>query len=377
MARYTIAWMPGDGVGWDVLDAARIVLDALKLDATYVSGALGWEAWCQWGTSLPPQTLDLFRDADCALVGAVTSKSPEEATRELAPELRFEDCLYFHPMTRLRQLFQLHTQMRPCRAYTGNPLNVRDDIDLVVFRSAAADLDGDVELHPLPEEVFDALGDRPDLQHLKEGEGLENLALSARVTTRQRCEQLVENAFEFAKVSGRTSVTLVDRSSSAANTESLLTRIAREVSRRHTDIPLWEANMDSICAWLMKNPQDYDVLITDALYGEIVGDLCAGMVGGPGFSATVHLGDEYAIFEPSHGSMPKLADKDVVNPMATFAAAREMLSWLGETDRAERLDAAMANVVQAGAVMTEDMGGTATTTAVAEAVAAELDNSRS
>ena len=134
MAKYHIAWLPGDGIGIDVMDAAKIVLDAIDLNAEYIPGDIGWEFWKKEGDPLPKRTIDLLKETDCGLFGAITSKPNQEAQKELSPELRDKGFVYSSPIVRLRQTFNLHTNLRPCKAFEGNPLNYRDDIDLVVFR---------------------------------------------------------------------------------------------------------------------------------------------------------------------------------------------------------------------------------------------------
>jgi 3-isopropylmalate dehydrogenase len=157
MAKYRIALLPGDGIGKDVMDAAKIVLEKLALDAEYVHADIGWEFWCAEGEPLPQRTVDLLKTCDCALFAAITSKPKEEAEAELSPELRGRGLIYRSPIVRLRQQFDLYTNLRPCKAFEGNPLNYRDDIDLVVFRENTEGLYAGVEFHPLPEEVRAAL----------------------------------------------------------------------------------------------------------------------------------------------------------------------------------------------------------------------------
>ena len=134
MAKHRIAWLPGDGIGREVLEAARIVLDTLDFEAEYIQGDIGWEFWVREGNALPERTIELMKATDCALFGAITSKPKTEAEQELAPELKGKGYSYFSPIVRLRQEFELHTNLRPCKAYEGNPLNYRDGIDLVIFR---------------------------------------------------------------------------------------------------------------------------------------------------------------------------------------------------------------------------------------------------
>ena len=134
MAKYRIGWMPGDGVGNEVMEAAKIVLDKLHLDAEFIHGDIGWEFWKSEGEALPQRTVDMLQTVDCALFGAITSKPKEEAEKELLPALQGKGHVYFSPIVRMRQLFDLHTNMRPCKAYKGNPLNYTDDIAIPIFR---------------------------------------------------------------------------------------------------------------------------------------------------------------------------------------------------------------------------------------------------
>ena len=372
MARYKIAWLPGDGVGNDVMEATRIVLDALKLDAEYIHGNIGWEIWRHEGEPLPQRTIEMMKTTDCALFGAITSKPKEEADAELDPELKGKGYIYFSPIVRLRQEFNLHTNLRPCKAYPGNPLNYKDGIDLVVFRENTEGMYGGVEFHPIPQEVFDALeNNHPKMKKFKEY-GLENLAMSTRIMSRQKCENIVTRAFEYAKMHNRKSVTIVDKPNVLRETGGLMIRTAREVAKKYPGIPMWETNIDAQMMWLVKNPFDYDVLVAENMFGDIISDLAAQLVGGLGFASSGNIGDNYAVFEPTHGSAPKYAGQYKVNPMAMFLTAKLMLDWLQETALAEKLENAIAKVISDGKVKTYDMGGTNTSLEVAEEVARQL-----
>ena len=157
MAKHRIGWLPGDGIGVDVLDAAKIVLDRLALDAEYVHGDIGWECWCAEGDPLPPRTIDLLRNVDAALFGAITSKPNKAAEAELAPALRGTKLVYRSPIVRMRQEFDLYVCLRPCSSFEGNPLNYKHAIDLVVFRENTEDLYSGVEFSPVPAELSDVL----------------------------------------------------------------------------------------------------------------------------------------------------------------------------------------------------------------------------
>ncbi len=368
MPKYRIAWLPGDGVGNDVMEAARIVLDELKLDAEYIHGDIGWEFWRTEGDPLPQRTLKLFSKTDCCLFGAITSKPKEEAARELEPELQGKGYEYFSPIVRLRQELNLHTNMRPCKAYPGNPLNYRDGIDLVIFRENSEGLYSGVEFHPLPEEVRRALEVHPKMKRFG-GISDNDIAFSSRIMTRAACERIVRNGFEFAKKFNRRSVTIVDKPNVLRETGGLMIRTARKVAEDYPDIPMWETNIDAQCMWLVKNPEDYDILVAENMFGDIISDLAAQLVGGLGFASSGNIGDNYAVFEPTHGSAPKYTGKYKVNPMAMLLTTRMMLDWLGETDLATRLERAISRVISEGKVRTYDMGGDNSTIDVANAVA--------
>ena len=371
MAQYRIAWLPGDGVGNDVMEAARIVLDALKLDAEYIPGDIGWDFWCREGNALPERTLEMMKNTHCALFGAITSKPKDEADRELDPSLKGKGCVYFSPIVKMRQVLNLHTNLRPCRAYPGNPLNYREGVDLVVFRENTEGMYGGIEFHPIPQAVFDALCAHPKMKAFGR-HGLENLALSTRVMSRDGCRSIVTQAFEFARTHKRRSVTLVDKPNVLRETGGLITRVAREVAKSYPEIPLWETNIDAQCMWLLKNPQDYDVLVAENMFGDILSDLAAGLVGGLGFASAANIGDSYAVFEPTHGSAPKYAGMYKVNPMAMLLTCKLMFDWLGEAELATRLETAIAKVIQEHKVGTYDVGLKNTTLEVAEEVARKM-----
>jgi len=372
MAKYKIAWMPGDGVGNDVMEAAKIVLDKLKLDAEYIHADIGWEFWCKEADPLPARTIDILKNTDCALFGAITSKPKEEAEAELVPELRGKGHIYSSPIVRLRQEFNLRTNMRPCKAYPGNPLNYKDNIDLVVFRENTEDLYSGVEFHPFPDEVREVVKKHNKKMGKFDKHPGNEIAVSLRINTRTGCRNIITDAFEYAKKTGRKSVTVVEKPNVIRETSGLMIRTAREVAKGYPGIELWETNIDAMCMWLIKNPLDYSVLATSNMFGDIVSDLCAQLVGGLGFASSGNIGDDYAVFEPTHGSAPKYAGQYKVNPMAMLLTARMMLEWLGEIDMSDRLENAIAEVIKESKALTYDMGGKATTLEVAEAVAAKL-----
>jgi len=373
MAKYKIAWLPGDGIGKDVMEAARIVLDAIELDAEYIHGDVGWEFWKNEGNPLPERTIEILKNTDCCMFGAITSKPKEEAEKELRPELRGKGFTYYSPIVALRQLFDLYTNMRPCKAYPGNPLNYRDDIDIVVFRENTQGLYSGVEYSPLPQKLMDVLREHPKMKPFVEVP-LEDIALSCRIFTRKGCERIIRRAFEYARKTGRKSVTVVEKPNVIRETSGMMINEARKIVKEYPEIELWETNIDAMCMWLIKNPQDYSVLVTSNMFGDIISDLCGQLVGGLGFASSGNIGDNYAIFEPTHGSAPKYAGQYKVNPIATLLASKLMLEWLGEEKKSNNLESAIATVIREGKVRTYDMGGSSSTLEVAEEVARKISN---
>jgi 3-isopropylmalate dehydrogenase len=272
----------------------------------------------------------------------------------------------------LRQKYDLYVNLRPCKAYPGNPLNFRDDIDLVVFRENTEGLYVGVEFHPVPASLSDTLA----ASHRKFARFAEldadDYAISLRLITKEGTRRIVKAAFEYAKKSGYKSVTVVEKPNVLRETSGLFVREARSVAAAYPGIDLWETNIDAMAMWLVKNPQNYGVLVCSNMFGDIISDLCAQLVGGLGFAASGNIGDKLAVFEPTHGSAPKYAGQYRVNPMAMLLATRLMLDWLGEADMGRRLEKAIARVIADGDVRTYDMGGKNSTLEVAEAVAEVL-----
>jgi len=369
MGIYKIAVLPGDGVGADVIDAARKVLDTIGFEAEYHIGDIGWEFWRTEGNPLPGRTIDLLRSTDCCLFGAITSKPKEEAARELAPELQSKGLVYSSPIVGLRQLFNLHTNLRPCKAYAGNPLNLRDDIDLVVFRENTEGLYSGIEWHPVPTAVRKAFDTHPKMARYG-GVANDDIAISTRIFTRDGCRAILRDAFEYAKRHAYPTVTVVEKPNVIRETSGLMVREARQMVKEYPDIELWETNIDAMCMWLVKNPQDYGVLVSSNMFGDILSDLAAQLVGGLGFACAGNIGDDYAVFEPTHGSAPKYVGQNKVNPIATIRSAKMMLDYLGETALAAKIEQAVTRVIEEERIQTYDMGGTSTTTQMAEAIAA-------
>ncbi len=254
----------------------------------------------------------------------------------------------------------------------GNPLNFKEGIDITVFRENTEDLYVGVEYYPIPKDLSALMTSHNKkmkrFAEMPEGE----VAMSCRLISKTASRNIIRDAFEEAKKTGKKAVTIVEKPNVLRETSGVFVREGRKLHKDYPGIELWETNIDAMCMWLIKNPNDYSVIVTSNMFGDIISDLCAQLVGGLGFASSGNIGDKYAVFEPTHGSAPKYAGQYKVNPVATFLAAKLMLEWLGETRQADRLETAIAEVIKEGKVRTYDMGGKSTTMDVANAVAAKL-----
>lgn len=371
MPRYRIAWLPGDGVGREVMDATRLVLDAVHLDAVYQPGDIGWEFWRREGDAFPGRTIDLLKHVDAALFGAVTSKPTAAAEADLDPELKGRGLSYRSPVVRMRQLFDLYVCLRPCKAYPGNPLNFREELDLVVFRENTEDLYSGVEFSPVPAELSATLAKLAPAFSPFRLLPADAYAVSCKINTRKGSSRIARAAFEFAKANGRKKVTIVHKANILKATSALFLETGRQVAKEYEGTILCEDKIvDNTAMQLVINPGQFDVIVTTNLFGDILSDLAAGLIGGLGLAPGANIGSKAAIFEAVHGSAPDIAGKGVANPTAQMLAAAMMLDHIGELDAGQRLRQAIETTIVSDNVRTRDLGGRASTAEFASAVAA-------
>ena len=366
MKRLTIVSMPGDGIGKVVLPESIRVLEAAGFHADYVHGDIGWDFWISEGNPLPERTIDLLKQHKLGLFGAITSKPKKKADAELSPSLRGKGYQYFSPIVSMRQLFNLDICLRPCRSFPGNPLNFirrkadggfeEPVVDSAIFRQNTECLYCGIEWTNPPTQVRDAFALHPKYKPFAGVPG-EDLAVSVRLITRNASRRISEAAFAYAKKYGYKSVTVCEKPNVLRETSGMIEDEARRVKENYTGIELWSTNIDAQMMWLTKNPEDYGVIIAGNLFGDIVSDAFAGLVGGLGFACSGNIGEEVAVFEPTHGSAPKYAELDppIVNPIAMILSAAMLLDHVGETDKAKKVRDAVAAVVKEGKVRTYDM----------------------
>ena len=395
MSKPTIVTMPGDGIGNQVLPEAIRVLNAVGFDAEYIHADIGWECWINEGNALPERTVELLARHKLGLFGAITSKPKKEADAELKPALRGKGYTYYSPIVTMRQRFGLDVCLRPCIGFPGNPLNFirkkpsggyeEPQVNVVVFRQNTEGLYAGVEWTNPPEQVRAAFATHPKFKPFQNVKG-EDLAVSLRIITRPAAERICRAAFDYAKKFGYKNVTICEKPNVLRETSGLMEETAKQVAKDYPGIPLWSTNIDAQTMWLTKNPEDYGCIIASNLFGDVISDAFAGLVGGLGFAASGNIGKEVAVFEPTHGSAPKYAELNppIVNPIAMILSAAMMLDHIGEREKAARVRAAIAEVVREGKVRTYDMmrisggpkaisQGAASTTQMTEAILAKLE----
>jgi isocitrate dehydrogenase (NAD+) len=398
MAKYTVVTMPGDGIGNQVLPEALRVLKEVGFDADYVHGDIGWDFWCKEGNALPDRTIDLLTKHKLGLFGAITSKPNKEAQAELDPKLKGKGYVYYSPIVTMRQKFNLDVCMRPCIGFTGNPLNyIRKRVDggfdepqinTTVFRQNTEGMYAGIEWTNPPENVRAAIATHAKFKAFAHIPG-PDLAVSLRIITRPAARRIVTAAFEYAKRKKFKAVTICEKPNVVRETSGMMEETAKEIQKNYPDIQLWSTNIDAQLMWLNKNPEDYNVIVASNLFGDILSDAFAGLVGGLGFAASGNIGDTVAVFEPTHGSAPKYAELNppIVNPIAMILSAAMMVEHVGEVEKAERIKSAVAAVIKEGKVRTYDMmrisggakslsQGAVSTNQMTDAILAKLSRAR-
>lgn len=364
--KRTIVAMPGDGIGKTVLPESIKVLNAVGFEAEYIHADIGWDFWRSEGNALPQRTIDLLEIHKLGLFGAITSKPKDAAEKELDPSLKGKGYTYFSPIVSMRQLFNLDICIRPCISFKGNPLNfIRKSasgsyeeplVNSVIFRQNTEGLYAGIEWTNPPSNVRAAFESHPKWKAFKDVPN-EELAISTRIITKKAAARIIRAAFEYAKKFGYKNVTVCEKPNVLRETSGMMLKIGKEVAKEYPDIALWDTNIDAQMMWLTKNPEDYGVVVAENMFGDIISDGFAGLVGGLGFACSANLGDEVAVFEPTHGSAPKYQELNpsIVNPIAMIMSACMMLDHISETEKADRIRKAIAKVVEEGKINTYDM----------------------
>ena len=334
---HEVTLIPGDGTGPELTEATRRVLEATDVDFDWDVQQAGADVMDQFrGNPLPEQTLDSIRRTGVAIKGPITTP--------VGGGFRSVN-------VGLRKALDLYGQVRPCKTYEGVRTRF-DDVDLIIVRENTEDLYAGIEYEqgePETRELIDWIeAHGGTLRHADAGISIKPLSVSGT-------RRIVRFAFDYARRNGRRKVTAVHKANIMKFTDGLYLQIAREVAEENSDIEFDDRIVDNMCMQLVQRPEEYDVLVLPNLYGDILSDLAAGMIGGLGMAPGANFGEDAAIFEPTHGSAPKYAGQNKVNPIAMMLSGMLMLRHLEETGAAERLEAAIAEVIREGASVTYDM----------------------
>ena len=359
---YKITFIPGDGVGPEISKATRRALEATGVKFDWETAHAGADVIEKYGTPLPDEVLDSIRKNRVAIKGPVTTP--------VGTGFRSVNVA-------LRKALDLYACVRPCKTYSGAPTPF-SDVDIVIVRENTEDLYAGVEFEKGTPEAADLIR----FINNKKGSVIkDDSGLSIKMITETGTRRIVKYAFEYARRYGRKKVTATQKANIMKYSDGLFLAVACEVAKDYPDIEFQDALIDNLCMQLVRRPQEYDVIVAPNLYGDIISDLCAGLVGGLGLAPGANIGDEIAIFEATHGSAPKYAGQNRVNPMAMMLSGGLMLRHIGETAAAERLEKAIAAVIYEGKSVTYDMKPTRDdptavgTSQVADAVIEKLRHS--
>jgi isocitrate dehydrogenase (NAD+) len=357
IVKHRVTFIPGDGIGPEVAEAARRVLEATGVKFQWDPVIIGSQAQDKFGTPLPDQALQSIRKNRVALKGPVTTP--------IGAGFRSVNVA-------LRQTLDLYACLRPYKVYPGMNTPFQD-VDIVVVRENTEDLYAGIEFakgDPATGKLLDLVLNATGKEIRKDS------AVSLKVISQTASRRIVKFAFEYARQNGRKKVTAVHKANILKFSDGLFLDTAREVAKEYNDIEFNDMLIDAICMELVRKPRMFDVLVLPNLYGDIISDLCAGLVGSMGVAPGANIGDEVAIFEPTHGSAPKYAGQNKANPMATMLSGVMMLRYLGEKDSADKLESAIAEVIAEGKNVTYDLkldpATAVSTSQVADAVIAKL-----
>ncbi|MDP2729278.1 MAG: isocitrate/isopropylmalate dehydrogenase family protein [Dehalococcoidales bacterium] len=334
--KHAVTLIPGDGVGPEVIEAARRVLEATGVEFQWEVIPAGETALAKEGSLLPERLLESIRKNKVALKGPTTTP--------VGTGFRSVNVA-------LRKKLDLYACLRPCRSYPGIPARY-EDVNIVVVRENTEDLYAGIEFargSPETEKLLSFLRQNTE-EKVPEGSGISIKLISGRGT-----ERIARFAFEYARANGRRKVTAVHKANIMKFTDGLFLDVSREVARSYPDIEFEDRIIDELCAQLVQRPQQFDVLVLPNLYGDIVSDLCAGLIGGLGVAPGANIGAELAVFEPTHGSAPKYTGLNKVNPLAAILSGVMMLRYLGEKQAADRLEATVVAIVAEGKSVTYDL----------------------
>ncbi|MDO0929480.1 isocitrate/isopropylmalate family dehydrogenase [Streptomyces sp. TG1A-8] len=364
MTSKTVAVLPGDGIGPEVLDAALPVIDALGLPVTLEHGDIGWECWRTEGDPVPRRTWDLIGRSDAVLLGATTSKPGREALADLGPGLRERAPAYVSPIIQLRQRLDLFANLRPVENHLGGT-----PYRFCVVRENTEGLYAGLDWDRVPEELWPLVAGHPNARR----SGRDATTASVRMLTGHGLDRILRFAFEHARAHAHHRVTFADKPNVLRHSSAFARGRLEEIAAEYPEIEYEILNVDAVALWMTRRPERFGVVVAENMFGDILSDLGGGVMGGLGLAPSANIGENGNYFEPVHGSAPALAGTGRANPLAAFLTIGLLLEHLGFGEAAGEVRSAVSHVTRRRDRVTYDLGGTATT---AECAASVLDACR-
>ncbi|MGH3438978.1 MAG: isocitrate/isopropylmalate family dehydrogenase [Sciscionella sp.] len=358
----SIAVLPGDGIGPEVTSTVLPVLERMGLPLDFRHGEVGWKPWCETGDPVPPATWQLLEETDTCLLGAITSKPVREAEAELVDGLRGTGRKYVSPVLQLRQRLALFANVRPIEDVHAGRFR------FAVIRENTEGLYAGLDFHGVPPTLWDTVRAHPNAA----ASGAEDTSVTLRLQTRFGVDRLLRFGFEYARKNGFPRLTLVDKPNVLRESGNHLRGLLESIAVEYPEIDTEILNVDAVALWMVCRPERFGVVVAENMFGDILSDLGAGVMGGLGLAPSGNIGDGGSYFEPVHGSAPGMAGLSRANPMALFLTAAQLLRHLDMPIAAARIRAAVLAVARARRSVTYDLGGTSSTSAAAAAVEMEM-----
>lgn len=329
---YKITIIPGDGIGREVMEAAEYLLDKINLEFKFSYGEAGYECYQKNGTTLPEKTLKKAKKSNAVLFGAITSTPGQPS-----------------PIINLRKELDTYANLRPIKSYKGVDC-LYDDIDMLIVRENTEGLYSQIEYEE------------------------NNQIIAERIITKEASEKISKTAFKLCEELGKNKVTCIHKSNVLKLTDGIFKESFYKIGEKYPDIEKNDYYVDAAAMYMITQPQEYQVIVASNLFGDILSDEGAGLVGGLGLAPSGNIGDEYGLFEPVHGSAPDIAGKNIANPCSMILSVAMMLDYLKEFETAEKIRTSVETTLEKGKCKTPDLGGTETTMGMAKAIVGELNN---
>jgi isocitrate/isopropylmalate dehydrogenase/regulator of RNase E activity RraA len=354
-----IAVLPGDGIGAEVTEAALPIFNALQIPVQLIYGDIGWSYWKKEGNPVPDRTWQLISEADTVLLGAITSKPLREAHRELTAKLQQSQLKYVSPIIQLRQKLDLFANIRPCFSIKGEDKK----FNFCIIRENTEGLYSGFDYYPTPEPIINLLHEQ---QRWQSTSGKE-LSCALRLQSKAGLMRLFQFAFDYAAKHTLPRVTFADKPNVLRQSSAFARGLFEEIANQYPQINADILNVDAVALWMIRRPEEFGVIVAENMFGDILSDVGAGVMGGLGFAPSANIGLKGSYFEPVHGSGPRMSSNSA-NPSALFLTISMLLDHFGFKQQANKIIDAVTQVINEGRIITYDLGGKSSTTEMANEI---------